>query len=902
MFLARSVTGMYRAVKVVRREDFEYERTFEREFEGIQRYEQVSQDHPGLVDVLHVGRDDEAGFYYYVMELADDEMGGSEEVDPETYKAKTLTSELRNRTGREVEDCVNVGMSLAGALGHLHLAGLTHRDVKPSNIIFVKGVPKLADVGLVAATGQRTFVGTEGYVPPEGPGTSSADLYSLAMVLYEMHTGKDRMDFPELPTNLEIPPTVNRDEWRALNSVICRAGSPDPSKRYDSAHSFALALRGVISSNIPGARKKSRAGVGVLVTLLILGILGGVGYGGYWLWKDTQSFVDENSNLFVSNENGTGQEPETTEPEYPVIENPVEEPEDPNNAEGDPAPTETDPEPEEGDSNDTAVETDPSEEGTANEEMVVSPPDDANEETAEPENQEADQNEGDQEPIIPTLVMGQLKIMSEPNGATVWIEGKEVARTETSPLEFPVGPVELVLKFPGYRDTKRRVQVAEGFQLVRVPLIPDRGPAPGQPWENSVGVGFEPTPDGGFVTISWISTDLFDRFNEETLLRIPRLGKSGVAIMLESDAMWKFCDWLTAKDRASGFLGEDTYYRPVDMTGGAGGERLGGEIFRVRTDSQFGSLLVNTEPPGATVTLNRKRYDDTTPVTIEDVRLGPHDLLLELPGHAAKVVGKEKAVVAGPEAVPIFETLERDASVMIGEAWTNSLGMPLVPIDSIMIAKFETRVRDFREFVTASGTIPMPSSGFPQALNHPVTSVTLAEAEAFCQWLTLREREAGLIQSNLYYRLPTDREWSLFSGEATVEGNSPEERGRNGGKEFPWGEEWPPPLQAGNYADLAAAPSFGQYVIENYNDGFSTTSPVGSFPPGANGLSDLGGNVWEWVSDSYNDRGTQLGVLRGGGWDTHDRNMLVLSYRNPVPMSSKGNSYGFRFVLVPVGE
>lgn len=75
MYLARSVTGMYRAVKVVRREDFEYERTFEREFEGIQHYEKVSQDHPGLVDVLHVGRDNEAGHYYYVMELADEEEG-----------------------------------------------------------------------------------------------------------------------------------------------------------------------------------------------------------------------------------------------------------------------------------------------------------------------------------------------------------------------------------------------------------------------------------------------------------------------------------------------------------------------------------------------------------------------------------------------------------------------------------------------------------------------------------------------------------------------------------------------------------------------------------------------------------------------------------------------------------
>ena len=72
---------MYRAVKVVRREDFEFERTFEREFEGIQKYEKVSQDHSCLVDVLHVGRNNGENFYYYVMELADDEGGWHGEVD-----------------------------------------------------------------------------------------------------------------------------------------------------------------------------------------------------------------------------------------------------------------------------------------------------------------------------------------------------------------------------------------------------------------------------------------------------------------------------------------------------------------------------------------------------------------------------------------------------------------------------------------------------------------------------------------------------------------------------------------------------------------------------------------------------------------------------------------------------
>ena len=57
---------------------------------------------------------------------------------------------------------------MADALDHIHNAELAHRDIKPSNIIFVDGVPKIADIGLVAATGQRTFVGTEGFVPPKG--------------------------------------------------------------------------------------------------------------------------------------------------------------------------------------------------------------------------------------------------------------------------------------------------------------------------------------------------------------------------------------------------------------------------------------------------------------------------------------------------------------------------------------------------------------------------------------------------------------------------------------------------------------------------------------------------------------------------------------------------------------
>jgi serine/threonine protein kinase len=57
----------------------------------------------------------------------------------------------------------------------------------------VNGIPKLADIGLVArAEATLSFVGTEGYLPPEGPGTRQADIFSLGKVLYELSTGQDR--------------------------------------------------------------------------------------------------------------------------------------------------------------------------------------------------------------------------------------------------------------------------------------------------------------------------------------------------------------------------------------------------------------------------------------------------------------------------------------------------------------------------------------------------------------------------------------------------------------------------------------------------------------------------------------------------------------------------------------
>ncbi len=233
VWLGRNVMGAYRAIKVIYRRTFTDARPFEREFAGLKRFEPISRSHPGWVSILHVGRDEEAGYFYYVMEAADDVARG-QAINPDEYAPKTLASELAKRGRLPLDECLRLGLSLAAALGQLHSRGLIHRDVKPSNIIFVNTVPKLADIGLVTAIGEAaTFVGTEGYVPPEGPGSPSADLYGLGKLLYEACMGKDSRQFPELPTNLGE--TSDSPRLMRLNEIILKACDLNPRSRFNSA-------------------------------------------------------------------------------------------------------------------------------------------------------------------------------------------------------------------------------------------------------------------------------------------------------------------------------------------------------------------------------------------------------------------------------------------------------------------------------------------------------------------------------------------------------------------------------------------------------------------------------------------------------------------------------------------
>jgi serine/threonine protein kinase len=159
-----------------------------------------------------------------------------QKIVPQTYSAETLANMIRRRGKLPVGECVDLALKLTSALEFLHQKRLIHRDIKPSNIIFVNGSPKFADVGLVTEIESKpraaTYLGTEGYIAPEGPGTPAADVFSLGKVLYEASMGKDRLQFPDLPTAVfeGADPLLPK-----LNEIILKACEENPQARYQSA-------------------------------------------------------------------------------------------------------------------------------------------------------------------------------------------------------------------------------------------------------------------------------------------------------------------------------------------------------------------------------------------------------------------------------------------------------------------------------------------------------------------------------------------------------------------------------------------------------------------------------------------------------------------------------------------
>jgi eukaryotic-like serine/threonine-protein kinase len=150
----------------------------------------ASVSHPSIAEIFDVepGDHDAGREPFYVMELCD---GGS--------LADRIASSGRLAAG----EVVPLILVIAAGLGELHANGLVHRDVKPANILFTGGRPKLADFGLARGDGrpefptltdQGTAAGTPAYMAPElvagARATFASDVYALGATTYHALTGR----------------------------------------------------------------------------------------------------------------------------------------------------------------------------------------------------------------------------------------------------------------------------------------------------------------------------------------------------------------------------------------------------------------------------------------------------------------------------------------------------------------------------------------------------------------------------------------------------------------------------------------------------------------------------------------------------------------------------------------
>jgi formylglycine-generating enzyme required for sulfatase activity len=258
-----------------------------------------------------------------------------------------------------------------------------------------------------------------------------------------------------------------------------------------------------------------------------------------------------------------------------------------------------------------------------------------------------------------------------------------------------------------------------------------------------------------------------------------------------------------------------------------------------------------------------------------------------------------------------------------GKPFTNTLDMSFVPVSGIHVAVFETRVRDFEAFVQATHydaeggmssamkqdgfarrNLSWKSPGFPQTPDDPVVRGRLLGGRRSVLRLVDEEgAQRRALTPFQRYRLPTDREWSETVGLLHEEGATRGERSGRLKGVYPWGGTRLPPEGAGNYAgeeSRQGAPASWN-VLNGYRDSFPRTAPAGATLANALGLHGLGGNVWEWCMDRFN-QSTNWRALRGGSWATSRSEEMLSSYRRGYDPLFRMDDVGFRVVIAPEGS
>lgn len=205
--------------------------------------------HPGIVTIFDA--DEKNGLAFITMELVEGTLLSDSQVPSLDYPRRIAF--------------VNELLAMAGsALDYAHGRGIVHRDIKPANIMLCAEGVKIMDFGVARMASSQltrtgTVVGTPNYMSPEQVSGAEvdgrSDQFSLAIIVYELLTGKKPFESPNLTTTLyklvhEEPerPSIREPQIPAqLESVLLSAMEKDPDKRFESCSAFASAFAAAAS-------------------------------------------------------------------------------------------------------------------------------------------------------------------------------------------------------------------------------------------------------------------------------------------------------------------------------------------------------------------------------------------------------------------------------------------------------------------------------------------------------------------------------------------------------------------------------------------------------------------------------------------------------------------------------